>query len=432
MAADLSDKEYLNYLFSFNKFGTNLGLERIEFLLEKLGNPQNSFKSIHVAGTNGKGSTCSFIQSVLMEHGFKTGLYTSPHIKKFRERIRIDLKEITDKELAKETKEIKKIVDEKQKTDPSFHPTFFELSVAITYSFFKRKKIDFAVIETGLGGRLDATNVLSPLVSVITNISLEHTEFLGNTIQKIAAEKAGIIKPNSVCVTAESKPKALKAIKEKARKEKVTVFEVKKHTKITNYFFGLGKQKFDLTLEKEKIKGIEISLTGKFQLINAATALLALKKTGIKLSKAKIKKGMKKAFIAGRFQIINKNPLIVLDAGHNPGCFEEIKETLKLMKKNNEFEDLVLVIALSSDKNAKEISRIIFPLADKIVITKAKYRGMELEKIAELADKHKKPLIGFPDSNEAFEFALSETKPKDLLLAIGSIFFLGELNLDFT
>ncbi len=425
------EREYLNFLFSSHKMGTVLGLKRIQFLLNKLGNPQNSFKSIHIAGTNGKGSTAAVLTQILMEYGFKTGLYTSPHIKRFSERIQINSIEISDKDLITEIKTIKKIIDKEKAINPLFEmPTFFELGVAITYNYFKRKKVDFAVIETGLGGRLDATNILSPEISIITNISIEHTEYLGKTIPKIAFEKAGIIKSNSIAITSEKNPKALKVIKTKAKKEKVLLLETKKSCKTKNYSFSLDKQKFDLEIEKTKINGIESNLKGEFQLDNISTAILAFKKLNLGFNKIKIKNAVKKAFIPGRFQVCCKKPLIIFDAGHNPAGFKEIKKTILLMKQKKLFEKFNLLIGVSSDKDIKEISRIIFPSADKIIISSAKYRGMPIEKLAEYADKHKKPFIGFHETQEAFEFALSETGKKDLLLVIGSVFFLGELKVN--
>jgi len=428
----MKEKDYLNFLFSSQKLGTILGLERVEFLLKKLGNPQNSFKSIHIAGTNGKGSVAGTLNQLLQEYGFKTGLYTSPHLKKFNERIKLNSIEISDKELVFGIKKIKKIIERKQKKDVSFMPTFFEFTVALAYDFFARKKVDFAVIETGLGGRLDATNVLNPKVSVITNVSLEHTEYLGDTVEKIAIEKAEIIKPNSIAVTAEKNLSVLKILKQKALKEKTELFEVRKLSKIKNYSFSLEKQKFDLVLEGTKLNGIELALLGKFQLINTATALLAFKKLKIGFDKTKIKKALKKVSVAGRFQILKRKPLVVFDAGHNPACFKEIKETVLLMKKKKLFQNLILLIGLSSDKDAEKISEIIFPLADKIVISRARFRGMEIKKLAFFADRFKTPFIGFHDSQEGFDFALQDTGKKDLLLVIGSIFFLGEIEPEFS
>ncbi|MBU2099834.1 hypothetical protein KKG83_01985 [Candidatus Micrarchaeota archaeon] len=427
----MKGKDYLNYLFSAHKLGTVLGLERVNAVLKKLNNPQNSFKSIHIAGTNGKGSTSTIISQILQEYGFNTGLYISPHIKRFSERIKLNSFDINDKELIFEIKKIKKITDKLKKKDSSLFPTFFEFSVAIAYDFFARKKVDFAVIETGLGGRLDATNVIKPEIAVITNVSIEHTEYLGNTVELIAEEKAGIIKPDSIVVTASKDKKVLKVIKEKASKENVPVFEVQKLCKTSNHLFSLIKQKFDLEVEGEKIKGIETSLLGEFQPINIATAVLAVKKLKLKFDKKKIKEGIKKAFIPGRFQVIQRKPLTIFDAGHNSDCFKEIKKTLLLMKKKKMFDKMILLIALSSDKDAEKISELIFPLADKIVITRANYRGMDIEKLVSFAEKHEKPFIGFHDSQEAFDFALTRTEEKDLLFVVGSIFFLGEINVDF-
>jgi len=432
MKSKKNEIEYLNFLFSSQKHGTVLGLERINLLLEKLNNPQNSFKSIHIAGTNGKGSTSEMINRILQEYGFKVGLYTSPHIKKFTERIKFNSIDIKNRDLIISLKKIKKITEEIQKKTPSFTPTFFEFNVAIAYDFFARKKVDFAVVETGLGGRLDATNTLNPEISVITNISLEHTNYLGNTLEKIAKEKAEIIKPNSIAVTAEKNPKILKILKAKAKKENTELFDVNKLCKAKNYVFGLEKQKLDAVIDDTEIKTITLHLSGEFQKKNLLTALLAVKKLNLKFDKIKIKKALKKAFIPGRFQITQKNPLIIFDAAHNPACFKEIKKTIILMKKKKLFDKLVLLIGVSSDKNINEIAKSIFPVSDKIIISKAKYRGMEIEKIAKIADKYKKPYIGFHEGQEAFDFALDETQKNDLLLVAGSIFFLGDLNINLS
>jgi len=206
------------YLDSLQKFGMNLGLERISYLLEKLGNPHLKFKSIHVAGTNGKGSTCAMAASILKEAGYKVGLYTSPHLFDYTERIKVNNKDISTKEFKEGLKLVEKL-SSNPATKPPSNPTIFEVLTAVAFWYFAKKKVDYAIIEVGLGGRLDATNVLTPQVSVITNIDLEHTEILGKTLAKIAGEKAAIIKPGVPIVTAETKREPLAVVKKKAEEE---------------------------------------------------------------------------------------------------------------------------------------------------------------------------------------------------------------------
>ncbi|MDD5163286.1 MAG: Mur ligase family protein, partial [Candidatus ainarchaeum sp.] len=212
------NQEAEKFLLELSEKGILLGLERINSFLDFLGNPQNNFKSIHVAGTNGKGSTCAMIERILREAGFKTGIYTKPHLVSLNERFRINSIKIPEKELEERILNLKKIISEK-----NFQLSYFEFLIALAFQYFSDKKVDFAVIETGMGGRLDATNVLQPLVSIITNIALEHMQYLGNSLEKIAFEKAGIIKENGILLTTEKNNKILKIFK-KSCKEKNSLF----------------------------------------------------------------------------------------------------------------------------------------------------------------------------------------------------------------
>ncbi|MEK6869330.1 MAG: folylpolyglutamate synthase/dihydrofolate synthase family protein, partial [Nanoarchaeota archaeon] len=283
-------KNVLDELYSLDVPKWTLGLDRIESLLKKLGNPEKKLRCIHVAGTNGKGSVCAMISSILTGAGYKVGLYTSPHLKKFNERIRINNKLISDKDIVKYYLKIKKYVT---------NQSFFEITTAMAFLYFADKKVDFAVLEVGLGGRLDATNVVTPLVSIITNIGLEHTKYLGNTIKKVAYEKAGIIKNNVPVVTA-AEGIALAAIK-----------------KISN------ERNSRLYIANKKNANYRIGLKGEFQKLNAAMAIKAIgilkNNYGVKIKKSNVKKGLLNAKWPGRFQFLEKN--ILVDCAHNPHGF---------------------------------------------------------------------------------------------------------------
>ena len=379
----------LDELYSLDVKKWILGLDRIEALLKKLGNPEKNLKCIPIAGTNGKGSVCVMISSILIDAGYKVGMYTSPHLKKFNERIRINNKLISDKDIVKYYLKVKKHVDGQ---------SFFEITTAMAFLYFAGKNVDFAVLEVGLGGRLDATNVVNPLVSVITNIGLEHTEYLGSTIEKIACEKAGIIKKNISVVTA-AEGIALGAIKKISNERNSKLYIVSK--KNTNYTIGLK---------------------GEFQKLNAAIAIKAIEllknNYGVKIKKSNVKKGLLNAKWPGRFQLIGAN--ILADCAHNPHGFKVLAEELG----NFNYKRLIAVLGFSNDKDIKTISKIIKPKANKIILTKSSnQRASEPETIKKY---FKNPVI-IKNPKKAFEYAKKVAGKKDLVLIAGSIFLVGEL-----
>jgi len=341
------------YLNSLDKFGINLGLERIERLLKELGDPQLRFKSLHVAGTNGKGSTCAMIASILKEAGYKVGLYTSPHLFDFRERIKINGRDISDKDFNQGLKLIQKIARKPRRSVAGFQPgeeqpTVFEVLTAVAFWYFAEKKIDYAVVEVGLGGRLDATNVLMPLVSVITNIDLEHKAVLGNTLAKIAIEKGGIIKPRVPVITGEQKPAALKVLQYQAEKNGSVLIQV-----------------------NSQGAGLSSGLIGEHQKINAACALAAVRLAGIKADKEAILRGLARTNWLARFQVVARRPLTIVDGAHNPAGMATLVATLKSEYPDNKF---TFIIGAQGDKDAAEMLRLIAPLAKKIIITRSSHR----------------------------------------------------------
>ena len=332
----------MKYLESLEKFGINLRLERITTLLDQLGNPQQSFNSIHVAGTNGKGSTCAMIASILNAAGYRVGLYTSPHLFHYTERIKINGKEISRKEFSRLIKLMQLLAEKLE-----LKPTVFEVLTAAAFLYFAQKKVDYAVVEVGLGGRLDATNVLTPLVSIITNIELEHTKILGNTLTKIAAEKAAIIKPHVPVVTAEIKPEPLKVIREKCEKSRSILIGVSPNQIIR-----------------------EPKLLGPHQKINCATAIAAIRLAGIKVDHQHIRQGLKKVSWPGRFQVIQKRPLIIVDGAHNPSGTKVLRQTIQENYPGKKFS---IIFGCQQDKDQGAMLKELSPIASRFIFTRSSH-----------------------------------------------------------
>ena len=381
--------QILKELYSLESVKFKQTLANMRLLLKKLDNPQKNLKCIHVAGTNGKGSVCAMLNSILSNAGYKVGMYTSPHLKKFNERIRINNKLITDKEIVECYLRVKKHVT---------NQTFFEITTAMAFLYFEEKKVDFVVVETGLGGRLDSTNVITPLISVITNIDIEHTDYLGNTLEKIAKEKAGIIKKNVPVVTA-AESNALATIKKISNKNKSELY----------------------TLTKKNLK-YKIGLKGEFQKQNASIAIkttdILKNNYEIKINEKNIINGLKNAEWPGTFQFISKNILIY--SAHNPSGFKTLVKELK----NIHYNKLILVVGFSNDKDIKTMSKIIKNKTDIIIITKSNnFKAAEPKTIKKYFNKG----IVINNPKKALNYAKSIAKKNDLILIAGSIFLVGEL-----
>ncbi len=347
----------INYIHSVSNFFCKPGLERIKLLCEKLNNPQNKLRFIHVAGTNGKGSFCAMLSSVLTQSGYKTGLYTSPYILNFNERIQIDGQQIPNAQLAKITQKVKRVA---QQMDDK--PTEFEVITAIAFEYFAIQKCDIVVLECGMGGRFDATNIIpSPVLSVITSVSLDHTAFLGDTLEKIAYEKAGIIKGGTDCLLCNKKDEYFNVIKNECDIIGCKLHIVDK-SQLNLVSFSLEKTVFDFG----ELKSVEISLLGRYQPENAAnviSALNILKNKGFPVSEQAIKEGLKNTKWPARFEIINRNPLIIFDGSHNEegviAAVESIKEYIKGEKIN-------IITGVMKDKDYHFIARKIGEIAKAV------------------------------------------------------------------
>lgn len=407
-------------------------LDRIKNLLEILGDPHKKLRGIHVGGTNGKGSVSAMSVSILRAAGYKVGLYTSPHLVSPCERIRIGNKNIPEKKLLIYLLKIKKIIrrdanirmhanDTNKITEP---PTWFEALTAAAILYFVDEKVDLAVFEVGLGGRGDATNVLNLGVEIITNVQMDHRDMLGNTLEKIAKEKAGIIKKNSYVLTGCS-GKLLKIIKRKSRKEKVKLFvqdeDIKtKLTKLDNNFTYSH-----VITPLHEYRNLKISLLGLHQIKNAALAVAACEifsKKGFRISEQDVKKGLKNIFWPARYQIVSKNPKIIIDGAHNPAGIEALVRTFKILEAGKK---AVVLFAAKKTKDAKSMLKNLFPISGKMILVDLPESHLfhEAKKLKKYFAKTK-----IMPPNQAFFFAKKMAKEKKSpLLICGSIYFLGEL-----
>jgi dihydrofolate synthase / folylpolyglutamate synthase len=412
-------KTSLNKLYSLHAFGVKLGLENISNFLELLDNPQKKFKAIHIAGSNGKGSTASFIASILMELGYKTGLYTSPHFIRFNERVRINNTEIPDTFISKFLNEWFHHI-EKNKI------TFFEATTAMAFAYFAESKLDFAVIETGLGGRLDATNVLSPICEVITSISYEHTEILGNTLEQIAYEKGEIIKINTKVFIGNLPPATESVIRKKCEQTGSELFKVedyiKKNVNEKNNSVNLSFGNLHLNDKNVPLKGI-------YQKYNAALASLTINKTLDVNDFTSIEKGVKNVVkntsIKGRFEFYKNNPDIIFDSSHNPeSILNFINEFSKISGK---YKNKSLLYGAMKDKAIEEILKIMKDKFDDVYIT-----AIDMERACKLANlKTIASRVGI-NTKEVYEPAefvkkFEKRDKNDCLVICGSMYLIGEI-----
>ncbi|MGB9664960.1 MAG: bifunctional folylpolyglutamate synthase/dihydrofolate synthase [Ignavibacteria bacterium] len=409
----------LDYLYSLQKTGIKLGLEKTYQLLDFLGNPQNQFKSIHIAGTNGKGSTSSFIASILSEMDLKVGLYTSPHLVRFNERIKVDGKDIEDDFLVQMVNFLRPEIEK-------INPTFFEVTTAIAFKYFAEKKIDYGVIETGLGGRLDSTNVLLPEISVITKIGLDHREFLGETIEKIAFEKAGIIKecvPVIISKNEENVKIIFREVAESKKSPTVFVDENYSHSELEQTLENLKVKIFS------KISGYEYEIVspmiGEFQIDNLNTAIATIE---ILFPDKKLIEPISNGFknlkfkLRGRFEVLKTKPQIILDTSHNSDAIKNFILSLNELVKTPK----IAVFGIMKDKEINDVISVIEDSFEKIFLCQAKTeRALNVK---ELSTKFKKSNIEtFTSVALALEQAINQSKDEDYTVAVfGSNFIVGE------
>ena len=419
-------EEAMKYITGVGNFGSNYGLERTHKLLEYLGNPEKDLKLIHIAGTNGKGSTTSMITEILMGAGYKVGMYTSPFIEEFEERIQINRQNIPKETLATLIDEIKVVVDRVIEEGYN-HPTEFEIITVLMLLYFKKEKIDFGVIEVGLGGRLDSTNVIIPILQVITSISFDHTNLLGNTLEEIAGEKAGIIKKNIPTVIYPQEEEALKVIKNKCAAMESDLYTADKDNmkfvKVVN-----EDKPYQLLKYKEEFN-IFLPLLGEHQILNLSVAMKVIEVLNnrkiVNITTESIIKSIKNVTWKGRLEVLSNNPYVVIDGAHN---IQGIKTLSRNIKKYFKYENLHLILGILADKDVEEMIKIITPIAKQVyAVTPNSIR-------AELADDLKNEIVkynancrAFDEYEEAYLEALKNAKENDIILASGSLYMIGDM-----
>lgn len=417
---EMTYEEAINYIHSVNWTFCKPGLERISELCDKLGNPQKSLKFVHVAGTNGKGSFCSMLSSVLKEQGYKTGIFTSPYIRDFRERISINGEMISKNELSKITESVKKIADTMDDK-----PTEFEIITAIGFKYFANQKCDYVVLECGLGGRLDSTNIIeSSVLSVITGISLDHTSILGDTVSKIAKEKAGIIKSNVPVLWCGESKEAFDEIELAAKNNGSVLYTVDRRS------LKVKKQTLDGTIfDYGEFEGLEIKLLGDYQIVNAVNVLNAiniLRNQNIEISDGAVFEGMKNAIWHARFEIISNDPLIIFDGGHNP---EGVLATINGIKRYFGDTKLYVITGVMADKDYDFIASKISEVSEKVFcLTPNNPRALPADKYAKVFTEKCVDSVACSSIEEAVSSAVNEAKEKGKsILCIGSLYMYSDL-----
>lgn len=416
-------KEARVYLDEVSKYGSVLGLESMRELLHRLGDPQNELKFIHISGTNGKGSVLAYLSTILSGAGYRTGRYISPTLFSYRERIQVDGEYIEKESLACHVTAIAAAAEDMQKAGlPS--PTVFEIETALAFLYFKEKRCDIVTLEVGCGGLLDATNVITTtLMEVIASISMDHTDLLGDTLAKIAAQKAGIIKPDTMVVSAQQKSEAAQVIEDTCKEQHCTL-QMVDESKISNVHYGAEGQTFSY----KTWENVAISLAGSYQIKNAALALEgveALRKLGYVLSDQQVREGLLHTAWRGRFTTLRRDPTVIIDGAHNPAAALELKESLERYFPG---KTLYFVMGMFKDKDYAQVIDLTAPLARHIITveTPGNPRALPARELAEAVGKVN-PSVEWADSvAHGVEKALAMAGKEDAVIVFGSLSFLGE------
>lgn len=427
---DARYQQALDYIYSFLDYereprprdAAHYDLRRVDELLARLGNPHLKARTVHIAGSKGKGSVAAMMASVLVNAGYTTGLFTSPHLITFNERIRVNNRLISDEEVVTLMDRLTPEIEAVNARATYGKLTTFEVMTALSFTYFELKMADFQVIEVGLGGRLDATNVVQPEVCLITSISFDHTEVLGDTLTEIATEKAGIIKPGSIVVSSPQAEEADKVIEAACLRSRAELIRVGRDV----IWQGLG---FDSNQQSLRVKGqlgdyeLSIPLLGQPQLENAAMAVAGLEilvKKGYHISKESIIKGLAQVQWPGRLQILRRHPFLVVDGAHNPDSAGKLRRSLE---QYFNFEQAILIIGTSFDKDVPGIVSELAPLFDRVIVTRSTHpRAMAVEPIVAEFSKHGVEAQATDDISDALSLALALAGKKDLVCVTGSLF----------
>ncbi len=432
--------ETLSYLFGLQRFGIKLGLVNITAVLRHLGDPHEGLPSVHIAGSNGKGSTAAFLSSVLRRAGFRVGLYTSPHLVDFSERIQVDGVPIPTPKVVHFTERIRESVEKMTRegdlwpsSDPHFPPegfdpqkttiTFFEFTTAMALLYFRESKVDVAILETGMGGRLDATNVIDPLLSLITSISLEHQQYLGKTLIQIAQEKAGIIKPERPLLTSARQPRVLALFRQKCQELRCPFYAWRKDFSAKE----LGPQLIRFRGRSHQWSNLRLGLAGSHQVINASLALAGvevLMESGFAVHEEHLRKGLAEVKWPGRLELVGEHPRILLDGAHNPAATRVLR---KALQEGFPRRRLILVLGIMADKDIPRMMADMVPLANVVILTRPRMdRAASLKVLGAQASPFQKPVVEVAEVDQALARALAEAEGEDLIVVTGSLYTVGE------
>jgi dihydrofolate synthase/folylpolyglutamate synthase len=420
----------LNKLIPPKKFSKdiNMRLERITHLLTILGNPQEAFRSIHVGGTSGKGSTSVMISSIFSAAGYRTGLHLSPHLQILNERFQIDNHMVSTSVLAKLYEEIKPAVIEVASTNPFGQPSYFEVQTAMSFCLFRQEQVDVAIIEVGLGGELDATNVLKSDVAVITNVGLDHTEILGNTVEEIAVDKSGIIKSGQIIISGVTQNTVREIIRKKTLKERATLWQIGTEISIVHK----PNNVIDVICPEVTYSNLRLGLYGDFQFTNAACAVAAVNAFAKDIPVEAVTYGLSKAFIPGRFEVVQRHPLIVLDGAHNP---DKMSALVRGLNESFSSKRKIFVLSIKDGKDYSDILRILlegYPDAF-VILTAFDIKGLWApvpprllaDKISEMLPLLKVEIIENP--MDALKHAIEVAGENDMIIATGSLYMIGDI-----
>ncbi len=415
----------LDWLFNMRRFGPVRTLLPMKELVERFGNPEASFKSIQITGTNGKGSTSAFVASILRAQGYRVGLYTSPHLERFTERIVVDGAEIPEEDVSKIATRLRPIVDEMAARGGE-KPLFFDVVTAMAFLYFAKSRVDFAVLEVGMGGRLDATNVVTPLVSVVTNVSLEHTQVLGDTILEIAGEKAGIIKSGVPLVTATRDDSVFSLFADICRKLGSEIVRVGSDVTYRGLGSDLHGQSFVVVGLNGEYK-LSTPLLGPHQQRNAATAIAAvevLARRGAEVSRGAIVSGVRDVRWPGRMEVVQREPLVVLDCAKDTEATKALAEAVRLIPHQR----LIAIVSISADKNIREMIGYLSEVVDSFIVTSHIVMGRAADRrlIGAEIERRGRPWVEVERVSDAVGRALEEAGKGDMVLVTGSVFAVGE------
>jgi len=417
--------EAIAYIKDTAKFGSKLGLERTEKILELLGNPHKKLKCIHIAGTNGKGSTTAMVTTILVEAGYKVGSYISPFIEEFEERIQINNKNISKGDLSDIITQVSKAVEKVVELGYS-NPTEFEIITCAGFLYFYKNNIDFAVVEVGIGGRLDSTNVITPILSIITSVSLDHTLILGDTMDKIAYEKAGIIKAGIPVVIFPQQKQSEEVIEKICRERKCKLIKVPQNLAVYISNNDITQKIKVQTSSNDYI--IKLSLLGKHQLLNCSVAIHAIEELigqGAMIKKDDIIIGLGKVKWPARLEIMHRKPLVVIDGAHNIDGIEKLTESIDMYFTYNK---IILILGILADKRVEEMIKTIVPKVSRVItVTPHSARAELSEKLKVEVEKYTTSCEAIEDYEQAYKKALSYCGDMDLLLVSGSLYMVGDM-----